>query len=457
LLILVPLGYGFAQAREQKQTQLERDKARHVANFLAGIFEATSPEFGKKVTAADLLEKAEKNLNHSLLEPEIRGSLYSHIARAYMNLGLYDKAGDHMGKGLTLLRQALPDHHPDVVESIYYQGELLHFQEAYEQAVEHLEQARKLNQESEDTDLSFRARCNWQLAQSFTSMERFDEARKHYSLAQELFGRCEPKDFMGISHVLNGRGELARAQGEPKQALGLNLKAIAVLQNVAGEDSFWSSNLHNSVGLAYLELGTYEKAEKAFLEAIRISRLSVQDGAHIGTMLNNQAEALIKLGRFKDALAPARECFDFTEMAYGPDHIRLSYSLNNLGKINFELGRLTEAEKHYRQALILRSRTFGPRSRWVAISNTNLADCLIRMKQFEEAEQLGVEALRIKRELLGEGHYSNGFTLVVLSRLHAAQGDGETAKDLAKQALEIYLEKLGDQHPLVLKTRAMLN
>ena len=88
----------------------------------------------------------------------------------------------------------------------------------------------------------------------------------------------------------------------------------------------------------------------SFAEEIKPERLQ---------QLAKKAQDLYQKGRYKEAIAPARELLKLTEQAAGPDHPLVAHSLNNLGLILQKDQQLTEARLLFERALQIEEAKLG--------------------------------------------------------------------------------------------------
>ncbi|MGY0556579.1 protein kinase domain-containing protein [Lysobacter sp. A421] len=103
-VVIAALLAGFAVEREAqlRQTQLERDKAQALADFMRGLFEDADPSRtrGNRLTVAQALELGVERLRDGgALAPEVRAALLLSVGRGYTALDMGDRA-------IPLLREA---------------------------------------------------------------------------------------------------------------------------------------------------------------------------------------------------------------------------------------------------------------------------------------------------------------------------------------------------------------
>jgi len=153
-----------------------------------------------------------------------------------------------------------------------------------------------------------------------------------------------------------------------------------------------------NLGLRYLELKEFKKAEAAFRQGLhaRPDRLE---------LLNNLGSALIGQGRAVEAQEVLRQA-----LAKSPDH---PVVLRNLADALRRAGDVAAAEAHYRKAVAV-----APRA---PVSHYQLGFFLEAERRYEEALAAFREALRLK-PAYADAHNMAGVALLKLGRLEEALG-----------------------------------
>jgi tetratricopeptide (TPR) repeat protein len=169
-------------------------------------------------------------------------------------------------------------------------------------------------------------------------------------------------------------------------------------------------------GVALGDSKQYEKAEKAYKEALRINPNDAF--AH-----NNLGGLLKELKRYKEAEKEYKEV-----LRINSDD---AWAHNNLGLLLYELKRYEEAEKEYKKAL-----QTNPD---YAKAHYNLGNLLYDLKRYPGAEKEYKEALQINPDY-AEVHYSLGILLsdlenllMDLNRKDEAKKEFEIARDLFRK------------------------
>jgi hypothetical protein len=100
-------------ARQRDQIKAERDKALAVSGFLEEVFAVSDPEQarGDTVTAREILDKGAARMAETLAgQPETQAALALAIGKAYLNLGLDDRAQPLLEQSLAAREEDLRRH-----------------------------------------------------------------------------------------------------------------------------------------------------------------------------------------------------------------------------------------------------------------------------------------------------------------------------------------------------------
>ncbi len=104
--------------------------------------------------------------------------------------------------------------------------------------------------------------CHMNLGCIYKEMQDIESARKHFKIAMDLFNETDRSNEEKSSYVHN-YASVFTASGTPKEALKLIEQSLALDPN--NQDSYWNR------GLAYLELGDYERGFADYEKGKRIN------------------------------------------------------------------------------------------------------------------------------------------------------------------------------------------
>lgn len=311
------------------------------------------------------------------------------------------------------------------------------------------------------------------------------EARKSEQAAsflQDLFLVSDPNESKG--ETITARELLDR--GASKLMVGLD------------EEPEIKSQLLNTIGKVYTNLGLYNSAEEIFLEIKENKNLEVVDKeTYIETLLNlgktysyngkydlandllfeaktegkhNLPQNHSLLGELYGALATyfyQTAIFDsayiYNKKAeqnfinnYGRESQQVATILYNLGVLEFDRGNLGKSDSLYTESLQLYIKLNGELDAQTATAQNELASVLRHSGKFDEAEKLYKKALDTRVKIFGNDHPDVAHTLNHLSRLYYNQELYEQAEPFVRQSLEIRKNLYHDIHPEVSASKSSL-
>ena len=249
------------------------------------------------------------------------------------------------------------------------------------------------------------------------------------------------------------------ATNHPDKSLGETITARQLLDQGAerlGHDLAEpgvNALMTDLVGLAYLELGLYDRAA-LLLEAAYDQRRRLvigrddlllelaQSARHLGELYKIRADYRRSERRYREALEIFRQ-------RLGESHAEVADCLGDLAMPILHQGRLEEAETLLRQALAMRWALEPAGEHDPPEVATLLADLALVLKTggyLDEAEARLREALAINLRQLGDGHPEVATNLNNLAELLRERGDCEDAIPIYRQILELKAKLYGEHH-----------
>ena len=212
-----------------------------------------------------------------------------------------------------------------------------------------------------------------------------------------------------------------------------------------GEDSAQYATALNDYGGIHRDIGNYEKAEQAFLQAADlISRLQGIDHPDYGSVLNNLAGLYRLMKQYQKAEQCFQQALQIYETTLGEQHFLYISGMNNLGLLYQDQGRFAEAEALHAQSLTLLEKTHdNPIA--IGTTLTNLASARRQQGKLDGVAALLERALRIYEEQLGRSHSLYAYGLNNLASYYMATQEYEKAKLYYQGALEICKTQFGTE------------
>ncbi len=120
IIALVGLGaLSFVLSIKNREVEHERDQQKAVTDFLVTSFRKADPEQdGRKVTVAEALDEAVKELDKSKIDLITQATILTAVGETYRGLGLVRKALPVFENALGNRQKALGPNHLDTIESM---------------------------------------------------------------------------------------------------------------------------------------------------------------------------------------------------------------------------------------------------------------------------------------------------------------------------------------------------
>lgn len=243
---------------------------------------------------------------------------------------------------------------------------------------------------------------------------------------------------------------------DPSEALGESVSARQLLDRGAAQAESLSarpmlqSQMFDTLGEIYRELGRYEQAKPLLERAVAIRRQRAgEPDPDLARSLNGLGELLFDEADYAGAEAVLTEALALQRAVFGEEHVEVAELLNDLGRVADARADFDTAERHYRQALAIREAEYGREHPDVATSLNNLGVLLWRKRAYDEAEAMHREALAMRRRLFGEVHPHITYSLNNLALVLQSRGDNDAAELLYREVVAMDRKIYGDEHPEV--------
>lgn len=292
---------------------------------------------------------------------------------------------------------------------------------------------------------------------------------------------------------------------DPNKSLGETITARELLDKGASklkvsldEEVEVKSQLLNTIGKVYTNLGLYSSAEEIFLNLKENKELPLADkttyvetlinlatvyrsegkydsaGVMLKNMRNNRyyyfeddhpllAQLFNNLGSYYYETAQFDSSDYYYKKAesifrknYGRKSIELADVMYNLGVLEFDSGNLSKSDSLYRKSLELFTELRGELDGKTATAQNELASVLRHRGKFDEAELLYNKALETRIKIFGDNHPDVAHTLNHLSRLYYNQEQYEKAEPFVRKSLEIRERLYDSTHPEVSASKSSL-
>jgi CHAT domain-containing protein/Tfp pilus assembly protein PilF len=447
--------YGFPGMSEAEKTVFAEE-------HFQGNLQKGASAFKQKnwLSVINYLEKG-LVLQPFLPEKKIVGTIYKTLAQSAYNLEDYSKA-------ILYQKQVLPHSEKDpetLAEALYFLGILYSRREDFPLAVEHLQKALKIYEENEILDLlaesystlgiveenaldydnalkAFNASLaiNEEIGEDlnrgrelrrigriyYLRLNRYEEARRFFSQAYELFAELEQVDQQ-VESLLE-LGLVAEKEADFKQALELYGRAQSLAEEADLRPGLAKAFLYQAN--SHWFQGNYQQAFGFQRQSLEIAR-KLEDKLQQAFILNTLGLIHWTLNDPGRALENLDQSLKFAEASHSPLDIATAY--NNIGLVHRKEKRYPESIEFFKKAL---KKDEQLKSKWgQGYTHRNLGMSLLRMGQLETSEVHLKKAVELSREI---GNRTNLVkAMLELGNLALERKQWEPAVSLFRETFEL--------------------
>jgi non-specific serine/threonine protein kinase/serine/threonine-protein kinase len=299
-LVLLLAAFSAAMAVQRQQIARERDRAnaeaetaRHVSEFLVGLFKVSDPSEarGNALTARELLDNGARQIDRTLAaEPELQARLQATIATVYTTLGIYSAAEPLLRRAVAAHRRLKGDDSPDTLsvtsalaDVLWHEGRFAEAEPLYRDIM--MRRIRLLGSDHPDT-----LRSMFDLASTYIPLNELEKAEELHRRVVELQARVLGKEHPDTLATLNNLAVVLGRQGQYEEAAEKNGELLQIRRRVLGDTHPDTMRSLHALGSNYIRLGRYDEAVRVLLSARDLRRRVLGD-AHPTTILTVSALA----------------------------------------------------------------------------------------------------------------------------------------------------------------------
>ena len=440
---------------EARIAKLESANAQAISDFLLkDILAQSDPEnqinsnhiADPNIKLRTVLDRASKSVAERFsASPIVEGNIHYTIGQAYMSIGLFDQAEEHLlrtieiGKNTTGLMEE-----PGTARAIGTLGQLRIEQDRLNEAEPLIIEAYEILKRLVNEDSGDIRTAQGRLVVLRFEQNRFEEALK---LALSLEQQCTK--FLGETSLptLAARHNVAdqySSLGRTREAIEIHQRGLDTTKRLLGPDHPQTLSFMRGLAVCFDSLGKQDEAIKLFESVLESDRkifgvdhnTTLTDQSQLGHVLQDHS----RVDEGEKLLASALEKLTRN---LGFDHkitlTAASYLASLLNKRNqhqkaFEL-RTSIYEAEFKK--------LGNRHRLTILSKNNLADSLRSLGRKSEAAQQWQEAVTFAIDSLGK---ENDLTLTVMNNLgsfHQSEGRFKESYELFETVYEKRHKKFG--------------
>jgi serine/threonine protein kinase len=252
-------------------------------------------------------------------------------------------------------------------------------------------------------------------------------------------------DFMTSLFTVSDPGERV---GGTVTARALLDKAAKDVESGLAKDPELQARMMRVMGMAYLNLGLYPRAQSLFERSLRLDSVVLgPENPETLTTTQRLAWTFFREDRFADAERLQRKVLQIRRRLLGPEHNDTLSVTADLAATLDELGNQAEAEKMEREVLEKRKRLLGTENSYTLGAMDSLAVTLINENHLAEAEELEHGALAIQRRVYGDENLDTIHYMMNEAVIQGQMGRDKESEESLRRVLELQRRVLGPNQP----------
>lgn len=361
-LILLLAAFAVIQAvqvrrvtQERDRTARERDRANRITDFMLQIFKVSDPteSRGNTITARELLDKASKDIDTGMADPEVQAQMLHVMGEVYDNLGIQSRAQTLFSRAAETRRRVLGPNHPDTLDSLSLLSWEFYLDGRYAEA-------EKLQREALETQL-------------------------------RVLGPNDPRAIYSLNHLAGIVGD----QGRFSEAEKLHRQALEAARRTLGPGSrqalITEANLAHDLNFE----NRYAEAETVMRDAVDLARKNLgEDNPDTLKIMSVLGWTLEEEKHYAEAEKIQRETLEIQRRVLGAEHPSTLLSMTRLAVVLQDERKYAEAKKVYSDTLSIQRRVLGPESADTALTVYNMG-CLAALE--------GDQAFSLLRQAIDHG------------------------------------------------------
>jgi tetratricopeptide (TPR) repeat protein len=265
------------------------------------------------------------------------------------------------------------------------------------------------------------------------------------SATKRVLSGSSGRESSKLAFILHSMGVALNTLGEVRESLFCLRRALAIRQQLHGEDHPDSARTLQALGVLRVRDGEYHEAFEYFWVALRYYEAFEPETIDCAVTLQAIAGVYGKIGEFSEALECYVRALPIRERELGKDHPDVAATLHNLGVVLEKLSDHDEALDNLTQALSIRERRLGVSHPQTARTLHSIGIVYSQIMDYTSALAFYERALSICRKRPGEGTHAAA-TLNNMGVVYAKLGQTQLALEHHEQALAIQEHMLGSAH-----------
>ena len=269
---------------------------------------------------------------------------------------------------------------------------------------------------------------------AYEQQAKYDEAMQHLDQARLILEADEGgENSVEMARICYLSGWIHRRRAEMDQAIQECQRGLEILDSQPSNANVWrdEADLFNTLGSVYVAQGNYTEGGGYYRRSTEL-RQQAGDLPGLARSYNNLALVAWSQGDLVGASDNMRRMLEISKQIGNP-HFQAS-GLNNLGAVLFKTNKVGEALEYYQEALVLQKRIGDKYA--VAQTTINIGEGYLKLQQNAQARRFLEEAARLCEALQSESDKPDLYCLLAEVELNdgqveAALGYAQRARDIA--------------------------
>jgi tetratricopeptide (TPR) repeat protein len=448
--IVVSTSFAIRAVRAEQEARAVNDFLQHDVLAQASASEQAGPDVKPdpdlKVRTA--LDRAAARIPSKFdKQPIVEASIQRTIAAAYLDLGLYPLAEQHLQRAIDLRQRVLGKEHPDTLEALAQMAGLLEaagkWSSAEATAREVVPIQRKVLGERHPSTIGTLAI----LAQVYSDQNKFPQAEplleEVLEIQKKVLGPEHPETLTSMNNLaLNYRRQRKDARAEALYSNTLELRRL-----VSGENHPDTLLVMNNLAGVYLAQSRYAEAEALFVKALEHRQVLGEEHPLILYMMNGLAVSYTNRDNYALAEPLTSKVLEVQGRVLGETHPATLAAMNNLGLLFWREGKFAQSEPLALKALELRRRTLGEDHGDTLSSLQNVARLYQSEGRFAEAESMLADLLDRRTRIAGADNPATLAAMHDLGSVYRSRGQYVKSNELLARTFDARRRVLGEDHP----------
>ncbi|MEL6105980.1 MAG: tetratricopeptide repeat protein [Planctomycetota bacterium] len=282
------------------------------------------------------------------------------------------------------------------------------------------------------------------IAITYNSLGEYGKARPLLEMALPIQQRLE--DHVAVFESLFGLGVAEHHLDEnPRKALAYAEQAHRLADEVLDQDDERRLLAMNSLGIYQGNLGRHAQALETFAKLIAAQGEDVSPN-HL-THRSQYAEALRDVGRYRDAIAEVKSCYDIGQREWGLESPNTLLFANQLAYYELEHGSPAEALRIAQAAINETKDVFGAEHHRTLSLEGMLIDARRKLGDTEGLVEASQELIRRRTTARGKDHPHTISSKRLLGRVYQSLGRLGESIDIYRDTHQDLVDRLGENHP----------